>query len=688
MAQMLVRFYRDGEGERMRTMNAALAAACGTPGSVFDLRLELADSWLHFATIATPVAAGGPVAAALAPDGALVAGYMGTVVPDTVYALRVTDPADPARWSGWVTLSANARAQGGLCLCVAGTVVRALWQAATSTAILYADSADSGATWGAPAALFDPGHPCYGIAADGDLATVLVAYDPIGLGAVRLAAWHGPGSGPGGWSGSDWTNGDQNTIVGIGAVRQAAGAYALVLALQGATGEAYSIQRCLYTPGDGPIWTPLAPIVAVDIAAGLVVHYPHLAFWGGMYRLAYGIVDTGAVSGIAYARVARSASPDFVHWLAGVEDPGQGAAGFPNGTAWIAHAGGQALVAAEAVRFARGYDPARDYRDLTADLIRLDLVEREGQPARLVATLDNSAGTYSATPALLANAQLLLSQGFAGAGLIPTHLLYLDEWTLARSADEAQVTLVASDRLRFLERQGRYPLGYAGWSAGYIAQDLAVLAGFEAAQVDASPQFAVSVALFQAPPGERYAALLARLLAPFDGAAVARTIPVVQGVGMAFAVRDVFSLAGKGGGGVPVWTYGPEPERLHLVRLGDRANHLVVYGPQGAARAMAEAWDWGDVAATGQERFALLVEGFAAGAAAAQLIAALALAREIRLATVAELLVGPHPGLELLAVLGVADPQAGGVVVRITGLRLSYYPLEALQELALICEGV
>jgi len=622
----------------MRTMSASLTAACSTPGSVFDLRLELADIWPHFATVATPVGAsvGGPAAAALATDGALVAGYVGTVVPNAVYALRVTDPADPARWAGWSVLSADARAQAGLCLSVAGSVVRALWQAATSTAILYADSADSGVTWGIPATLFDPGHPCYGIAADGPRADR-----------------------------SDWTNGDQNTIVGIGAVRQAAGTYALVLALQGATGEAYSIQSCLYAPGGGPTWTPLASIVAVDIAAGLLVRYPHLAFWGGMYRLVYGIVDTGAVSGIAYARVARSARPDFAHWQAAVEDPGRGATGFPYGAAWIAYAGGQSLVAAEVVRLARGYDPARDYRDLTADLLRLDLVERQGQPARLVVTIDNSAGAYSALPALLPNAQLLLSQGFAGAGLIPTHLLYVDQWTLARAADEAQVTLVASDRLRFLERQGRYPLGYTACSAGYIAQDLAILAGFDAAQVDASPQFATAVALFQAPPGTRYAALLARLLAPFDGAALARTIPASLDAGMAFAAREVFSLVGKGGGGVPVWVYGPEPERLHLARSGDRANHLVVYGPQGAAGAMAEVWDWGDVAATGQERFALLVEGFAGGAAAAQLIAALALARETRLATVAELLVGPHPGLELLDALGVADPQAGTVVVRI-----------------------
>ena len=85
--------------------------------------------------------------------------------------------------------------------------------------------------------------------------------------------------------------------------------------------------------------------------------YPHLALWGGMYRLAYAIVDTGVVSGIAYARVARSASPDFVHWQAGVEDPGGGAAGFPYGAAWVAHATGQVLVAAEGVRLPAATTP-------------------------------------------------------------------------------------------------------------------------------------------------------------------------------------------------------------------------------------------------------------------------------------------------------------------------------------------
>ena len=94
---------------------------------------------------------------------------------------------------------------------------------------------------------------------------------------------------------------------------------------------------------------------------------------------------------------------------------------------------------------------------------------------------------------------------------------------------------------------------------------------------------------------------LTTVLVAYDpiGLGAARTIPVAQGAGMAFASRDVFSLAGKGGGGVPVWTHGPEPEQLHLARLGDRANHLVIYGPQGAAGAMAKAWDWGDVAAAG-----------------------------------------------------------------------------------------
>jgi hypothetical protein len=413
----------------MRAVTGAVAAAAAQ-GAAPDPRLELADIWPHFATVATG-GSGGPCAAAIAPDGSVVAAYVSTASPNTIYVQRVTDPSSASQWASWTSVSADARAQAGVCLCVAGGTVRLLWQAAASTAVRYADSLDGGQTWSAPAALFDPGKPCYGLGADGDLTRVFVAYDPGGLGYVRVAAWTLAGT----WSGSDWTNGDLNTIVGLAATQQGAGQFGLALALQAATGEAYSIQSCVYNAGGSPVWTALAPIVAVDTGVGLVVRYPHLARFDGMYRLAY-------------------QAQDFVHWQAGLED-GQS---FPSGAAWIKHASAYLLAAPEAVRRAPVYNGVSQYRDLTADIARLDLVEREGAPARLVVTLDNSSGIYTSLAPLLPNAQLLLSQGFVGAGLAPTHLLYVEEWTFARAADEATVTLVAQDRTRFLQRPTRYPL--------------------------------------------------------------------------------------------------------------------------------------------------------------------------------------------------------------------------------------
>jgi phage protein D len=104
-----------------------------------------------------------------------------------------------------------------------------------------------------------------------------------------------------------------------------------------------------------------------------------------------------------------------------------------------------------------------------AAVVKLDLTEKEGQPARLVATLDNTAGTYTGLAALRPNAQLLLSQGYVGAGRVATHLFFVDEWTYVRAADVSQVVVVASDRAAWLERQARRPVSYAGATVAAIA---------------------------------------------------------------------------------------------------------------------------------------------------------------------------------------------------------------------------
>jgi hypothetical protein len=648
--------------------------AASNPTSAPDLRLELADVMPHFGTVAGGHP-GGPCTACLAPDGAMIAAY---VSGTNVYVLRVADPTNPAQWTGWALISADGREQTGICLSAVGSTVRLLYQRSSTSAIRFVDSHDNGQSWSSPADLFDPGHPCYGLAADGDLNLVLVAYDAVGLGAVRLAAWQNTT----GWHGTDWPNGDLNTIVGIAASRNGDGSYGVALATQNLSGTPYAIQSCVYSPGGTPVWTALSVIQSVDTAVGLVIRFPHLTQFGGLYRLTFLEQDTGSSSGIVYTRVTRSASADFVHWQAATPD----LANMPHGAVWLQHAAGQVLAAPETARLAPAYNAATGYRDLTADLLRLDLVEREGEPARVVATLDNSTGIYTGLAALKPNAQLLLSQGYLGAGLVPTHLFYLDEWTFARAADEHSVTLVAYDAARRLTRQTRYPLSYADRSLGYIASDLLALAGFEhAATVDGSAQFNQNVALFQLPPGQDYLTALQRLLAGYDGAQGVRVVP---GSGVAFGAIDLPVVVGKGAGQPIIWSYNGEPEHLHLTHAGDRANHLIIYGPQKVPTAVAEVWDAGDLATTGQERYALLAEQLAGTGASAALVAGLALARETRLALRVELAVAPHPGLELLDAITVNDTALPATNCRIIGLTLTYYPQHAQHDLVLTCEGM
>jgi hypothetical protein len=245
---------------------------------------------------------------------------------------------------------------------------------------------------------------------------------------------------------------------------------------------------------------------------------------------------------------------------------------------------------------------------------------------------------------------------------------------------------VAYDASRRLARQTRYPVSYANRTIGYIAADLMALAGFEnAAAVDGSTQLTQNVAQFQLPPGQSFLAALQRLLAGYDGTYAARAVP---GSGLAFGSVDLPVVLGKSSSQSIVWSYSGEPERLHRTYAGDRANHLVLYGSQKISTAVAEAWDAADLTATGQERYALLVEQLAGSAASAALAAGLALARETRLATRVELVVAPHPGLELFDAITVNDTALPATNCRITGLALTYFPHRALYDLMLTCEGM
>jgi hypothetical protein len=560
-------------------------------------------------------------------------------------------------------------------LCVSGSTVRVLWQANSTTQVMAASSTDSGQTWGAAAALFDPTKPLYGLASPSDLNAVILAYDHSGLGAMRLQLWRNSG----GWSGADWTNGDVTGVSGIAAVPNAGGYFIAIAAQSTPSGGAYSLLGCTVTTA-GPSWSVLSLVLPVDASVGVYLAYPQLTYFGGLYRLSYQVGDTGSSSGVVYARCARSQSVDLAHWSAPLEDqPAQ-----PYGAAWVQHASGQVLVG-QVVRFAPAYDAGTQYKDLSADMVKLDLTEKEGQPARLVATLDNTSGAYTSLAALRPNAQLLLSQGYVGAGRVATHLLYVDEWTYVRAADVSQVVLVASDRAAWLERQARRPVSYAGATVAAIAADLAAQAGFDtAAVVDAQPQFSVTTVTFALQQGETYLQALGRLLGVYDGSWRVECRP---GSGAAFGSVEQLHVLGKSAGDAVQYVYHDEPEVLHVTHSGDRANHVVVFGPLTAPLAYSDNWDWSDVAGTGQERLAIAVEPQAGTATDAQVRGTLELAREVRFALAGQATVQPNPALELHDVVQVNDGALGTTVCRVSELHLVWYPQEGHWDLVIVGGG-
>jgi hypothetical protein len=419
------------------------------------------------------------------------------------------------------------------------------------------------------------------------------------------------------------------------------------------SGSAYAVSTCAYAPGPtgaasftaaiGGQWSAPATVQTVDLSLGLWLSFAKITRWGGRYRLSFQIRDTGSVSGIAYERVAMASSADGVHWTAGLQD----AETFPHGAAWVSHSTGQLLASAEAARFAPAYDPGSRYRDCTADLTDVVLVEAEGKLAQLTAVLDDSTGAYTGLALLRANCQVLLSQGYAGAGLVATHLLYVRQWWFTRAVDESSVTIVAEDAAVFLGRKSPWPLGYANQTVLYIAEDLASRAGLEQTPSnDASSQFSQNVVAFTLKAGETYLAALERLLAIYTGAWRTRA---VAGSGIAFAAVDQLDLQTKNPAQAASWSYTSEPEELVVHTLVDRANHLVAYGPQRVANALAD---------------------------------------ERRLATVVDLTMMPHPGLELLDAITVGDSAIPAVTCRLVALTLTINPPTATYELSLSGEGL
>jgi hypothetical protein len=625
------------------------------------VRLELIDAALHYA----PVYTGGPMgrnSALLAADGAVVQAYHDGA--RTVYARRVMAPS-MATWGAWVAVTTSAAPTAAPALVGLSDRVRLLWQDAATTTLYAADSFDGGASWGAATALFDSGATAAGLAADGDAATLFVAYTAGG--GWRVAVWT-LGSG---WTQADWTNGDAVAITGLGAVRNGDGSYLVAVTRQEGATTGAAVQVCTYSG----TWSPLVTVVPADLSAGVALGEPRLSIYDGHYHLAYALVDSGTVSGLVSARVALAHSLDGLHWTDPLEDAGT----YAHGATALEHATGYLLVAPDTAGLAPLYtESAAQYRDCTADVSRLEVIQKDGAPARLVVTLQNDAGQYDGLPALRPNARLRLALGYAGAGTAPAYVCYVDDWSLVRAADENEVVVTASDALAWLDRQSRTTLLYSEQTVGWLAREILARAGLLAVTLPLTAQFAQAVPSFAIAAGTTWRDALVRLsrLYGFDVAARAES----DG-------SDAVAIVEKNPGDAPVWSYGGEVEELVLAHVADRANHVLVFGaPATGGPPMGESWDWADVEDTGQERYLHVVEPMITTAAGAGIRAALELQQETRRAMSGSLVAALHPGLELWDVitLGGNLPPA---TARVATLHHVYEPHPGTYDLVLAFEG-
>jgi len=689
--------------------------AAGVGASRPDVRLELLDTRQHYALLGGPSANTGRNAALLSQGTDVIQAYCDMGVPGKIYRRRTLAAAilTGASWTAAYTLvDSNAFAFAGVALALLSDRLRLYWQDATTFAVRYIESLDDGATWGAAATAYALGLPCRGIAGDGGVvvgaALLFVVYDVAGP-AQRVAVVI-PGTGL-----VDWTNGDAYQIVGIAALRDVGAVYRVAVAVQRVAGGPALLQTCTYTPGTG--WSGLAEVAGVDTSTGITLGYPQLSSINGQVALTFETTDAGTYTGLTTRAVARVTTGDYTHWGDAVVDSHS----FSWGACWLQHpVAGYLLLSGDTPLQAPLYYAGTPtmYVDATGDVLHVERRQRDGHPAMLSVTLDNSAGTYALGTGLTPlgrNVAVRLSEGYVlpggnpgdAANLLYTGVFYVDGWTYHRTADTSTVVVVARDLAKRLERQSRDALAYVNVTLGYLVSEMATRGAAGSPVIPGSTpqaQFPEVIAAYQLAAGHTWAQGMTRLgqLMGFSWAAqvvvVGTLLPGGGVAGAGQAGTDQLVLKEKAAGEACVWSYAAEPAGLTVEEDDLRANHVLAYGKvvvttPGTAPGTAyvgEAWDYANMALVGEERYKHVVDRLLGSAAQAGKRAALELLGEQRAAVAGTVLVPGNPLLELWDVISLSDTRvaASSVLVRISGLHQVYDRLKAINDLTLTLEGV
>jgi hypothetical protein len=625
----------------MRTTNGTITAALAARGATPAFAVTSQDLQPRLSQLVSPgvkfrskaiITQAGTILIALVSQGA---------DPNTVAIRRITDPTQPAQWSAAATtITSNAKALAGCGLVQSGSTIRCFYVETTLNRVVYRDSVNDGATWGAETVCHaqDPTvNTCVGIAPRSTTDVLFASYAyPQAACLIYRTTYSGSWSaitsvGPAtpAWGlvrGLDCDNSKSPSVFVAGVQLRSShtGIAACSATFDGTTWSAWQTIAPMDTPDNGLSYPNPA------------VHYnPN----DGYYYVAAVRHDDGSISGTAVDYLTLYRSTDGLTWqlvqsLTGLQNEAHGL--FANSVFYLADGAGAF----------NGPIPASPY-DISADVLAIAIHEQVDQPTRFTITLTNKDGKYNSVPSLKDNAQLKISLGYNSSTIL-THVCYIDALEYVCLPDSAELRIHGRDLTKFLDQICTKLIAISSQTVAQLATGICARANVPLATLPGTTQFSQVVPCFQITAGESWWQALLRLGAIYDF----ETIVTVN------SGSPQVKLIERAAGDSSTWSYGQEAFGIAWQLSADQPNWVrVVGGSATTTNVFADAFDSANLLSSGALRYRHIVDRMVDTAAKSQLKANLALRDDQTQAQTGALTVRLNPQVEVMDVVSLTDSR-------------------------------
>lgn len=645
-----------------RTLTETLAAAVDAPARQPALQFTLQDRMHHYTRFrAGPRPAAGN-ACFVDTSGALWRVDVSTergIVAAAVSYQRITNPGEASQWTAWNQLQTRVTGAAGV---AAGVLPNgnAMVVYASLTTVYRRTSADGGATWSNPEALWNARQFVRALCYGGNGSIFLAADKAGGVTVYRLHLSDGS------WQADEWTHGTYSACGGIGAAWDGT-AWHLALSLwggaPGTTGTA--IVGCRT---DGTTWEPLTTIAQVDdSAARRDLLDPTVQHWEHAFRIAYLERDHGVASGLNFGRWRYCTAHTWGTFAEAAPAEDESYDGF-----WWLRQNAQNywLVNQELAHRYGGYAAtnASQFQDVTDRALDFQWEERANATGAARLLLDNADGALAdrLSTTLRAGATLGVHAGYVtSGGSEKVHMADLIVQAVTLLPD-GTARVEAADASVHARRRVSQTWAYSGRTLRALLAEAWYRAGALRLNADGDSRFDRVLPAFALHAGQPWQTMVDRLAAQDalwwrvepDGTVHCRIAPPAAAT----------------------WTYTGQEYPGAWGQRG-RINHVLVQG----SGVLGEAWDWAAVRAQGSEQTALVTDTQLTQAADCQSRATAVLAAARRESSAYTVDVPYNPALQVGDVVDFQTPGFAHGRLRITRITHRYMPDDADYTMTLHC---